>query len=284
MTPASGVIGRRSARQQGRTVAVWLALLLGALFLASAAFAQPKFPAIDSRVVDEAGLLSAADRAQLIQELEALEAKSTDQVVVYTTKSLQGYEIEEFANRAFRAWKLGQEGKDNGVLIVVAPSERKVRIEVGRRLEPQLTDLLTKLIIENAILPAFRRGDFPAGVKAGVRDVRDVLLGDAEAVKERARSGKKRQGSGGDDWIPLLFFLLFIALVLLINRSQMRQAQQLPPGARRRRTGDGNVIIIPGGWGGSGHWGGGGGGWSSDSGGFSGGGGDSGGGGASGSW
>ena len=74
----------------------------------------------------------------------------------------------------------------------MAPNERKVRIEVGRGLEPQLTDLMSKLIIENAILPAFRRNDFSGGIKAGVHDIRDVLLGDAEAVKERARLAKKR--------------------------------------------------------------------------------------------
>ena len=99
-----------------------------------------------------------------------------------------------FGYQLGRTWQLGQKGQDNGVVLIVAPNERKVRIEVGRGLEPQLTDAMSKLIVENAILPAFRRGDFTAGIKAGVRDVRDVLLGDAEAGEgARAIGGKARR-------------------------------------------------------------------------------------------
>src|SRR6185436_16605976 len=101
---------------------------------------------------------------------EALEKKSTDQLVIYTTRSLQGYPIEDFGYRLGRFWQIGQKGKNNGVM----------------------------LIVENAILPAFRRNDFAGGIKAGVRDIRDVLLGDAEAVKERARTAAKRSPGGGD--------------------------------------------------------------------------------------
>ena len=165
--------------------------LLLALLLAAhaAALADPKFPPLTGRIVDEAALLSADDRRALEAELKALEEKSTDQLVVYTTRSLQGYPIEDFGYRLGRAWAIGQKDKNNGVILIVAPTDRKVRIEVGRGLEPQLTDLMTKLIIENAILPAFRRNDFAGGIKAGVRDIRDVLLGDAEAVKQRAKGG-----------------------------------------------------------------------------------------------
>src|SRR5262249_48725597 len=146
--------------------------------------------------------------------LAALEQKSTDQLVVYTARSLQGYEIEDYGYQLGRAWAIGQKGKDNGVILIVAPSERKVRIEGGRGLEPQLTDALSKLIIENAILPAFRRGDFAAGIKAGVRDIRDVLLGDAEAVKHRARSAapRSREVVGV---LPLLFLGTFILIAFL---------------------------------------------------------------------
>ena len=160
---------------------------LAALLWPAAGIAQPRFPELTGRIVDEAQLLSEADRQALTDELHALEEKSTDQLVVYTTRSLQGNPIEDFGYQLGRKWQIGQQGKNNGVLLIVAPNERKVRIEVGRGLEPQLTDLMSKLIIENAILPAFRRGDFAAGIKAGVRDIRDVLLGDAEAVAERAR-------------------------------------------------------------------------------------------------
>ena len=156
---------------------------------------SPKFPPLPGRIVDEAALLPGDDRRALEAELKALEEKSTDQLVVYTTRSLQGYPIEDFGYRLGRAWAIGQKDKNNGVILIVAPTDRKVRIEVGRGLEPQLTDLMTKLIIENAILPAFRRNDFAGGIKAGVRDIRDVLLGDAEAVKAaRQRRGQALAG------------------------------------------------------------------------------------------
>jgi uncharacterized protein len=261
-------------------------VLIGLLVLAAhigAAFADPKFPPLTGRIVDEAGLLSANDRAEIEQQLRELEAKSSDQIVIYTTKSLQGYEIEDFGYRLGRAWKIGQAGTNNGIVLIVAPTERKIRIEVGRGLEPQMTDFMSKLIVQNAILPGLRRGDFPAGIKAGVRDIKDVLLGDAEAVKDRLARAPKRAASQ-DDWTELIFPLLFIAVFALIFYLNMRQARQLPAGQRRRRLGDGNVIIVPGGWGGSGGWSGGSGGGGSGGGGFTGGGGDFGGGGASGSW
>jgi uncharacterized protein len=266
-----------------------LLLALLATFLTTAASAQPKFPPLTGRIVDEANLLSAEDRRALTQELEALEQKSTDQLVVYTTRSLQGYEIEDFGYRLGRAWGIGQQGKDNGVLLIVAPNERKVRIEVGRRLEPQLTDLMSKLIIENAILPAFRRGDFAGGIKAGVRDIRDVLLGDVEAVKERARSASKR--SSGSPDLALILFFTFILIAFLVVWLQARQTAH--PGAARRRGRGGAAapVFIPGSWGSRDRdrsgWGGSSGGWSggdSGGGGFSGGGGSFGGGGSAGSW
>jgi uncharacterized protein len=200
--------------------------------------------------------------------------------VIYTARSLQGYEIEDFGYQLGRAWQIGQKGKDNGVVLIVAPNERKVRIEVGRGLEPQLTDAMSRLIIENAILPAFRRGDFTAGIKAGVRDIRDILLGDAEAVKARARSAAKRNDESGLS-PALIFLIFFILMALLIIRAEARQTAHPSRVAGRNRR-DRGPIIIPGSWGGgSGSWGGSGGG---SGGGFSGGGGSFGGGGASGSW
>src|SRR5262245_55251199 len=188
--PASGERGPRGVHR--REIAPLLLLVVVLAFgVASAAFAQ-KFPALTGRIVDEAALLSVEDKRALEQELKALEEKSTDQLVVFTTRTLQGYPIEDFGYRLGRFWQIGQKGKNNGVILIVAAGDRKVRIEVGRGLEPQLTDIMTELIIENAILPAFRRNDFAGGIKAGVRDIRDVLLGDAEAVKQRAQGGAKR--------------------------------------------------------------------------------------------
>jgi uncharacterized protein len=256
-----------------------LALLL-ALIVALPVLAAPTFPPLTGRIVDEANLLAADDRRTLEAELQALEEKSSDQLVIYTARSLQGYEIEDFGYQLGRTWQIGQRGKDNGVVLIVAPKERKVRIEVGRGLEPQLTDAMSRLIIENAILPAFRRGDFAAGIKAGVRDIRDVLLGDPEAVKARARASSKRENVPGIS-PALIMLIFFIAMALLMIQAQARQTAhptRLDP--RNRRYG--SPIVIPGSWGGgSGSWGGSGGG---GGGGFSGGGGSFGGGGASGSW
>ena len=244
--------------------------------------ATPVFPPLTGRIVDQAGLLSVTDRAEIEGQLKAHDAKSTDQIVVVTVRSLEGVPIEDYGYQLGRFWKIGQQGTNNGALLIVAPNDRKVRIEVGRGLEPQLTDTMTKLIIDNAILPAFRRGDFTAGVKAGVRDIIATLEGDAEEVKKRARSARKPPESQ-IDYVELAFILFWIAIVAYSIHQQRKQAANMPAGYRgRRRGGDGNVIVVPGGWGGSGGWSGGGG--SSDGGGFSGGGGDFGGGGSSGSW
>ena len=202
----------------------------------------PSFPPLTGRIVDEAALLTADDRRALEQDLKALEEKSTDQLVVYTTRSLQGYPIEDFGYRLGRVWAIGQKDKNNGVILIVAPSDRKVRIEVGRGLEPQLTDLMTKLIIENAILPAFRRNDFAGGIKAGVRDIRDVLLGDAEAVKQRARGGAKRS-PGGDSNFPLLILALFILIAISMVWMQSRQTANPSRAARDRRRSPARRLV-----------------------------------------
>jgi uncharacterized protein len=257
-------------------VGLWCLVLLGS----TAAIAQ-KFPALTGRIVDEAALLSADDRRQLEQDLEALEKKSTDQLVIYTTRSLQGYPIEDFGYRLGRFWQIGQKGKNNGVILIVAPGDRKVRIEVGRGLEPQLTDLMSKLIVENAILPAFRRNDFAGGIKAGVRDIRDVLLGDAEAVKERARTAAKRS-PGSDNFMPLAMLAILILFAFTVVWMQSAQTAHPSRAVRdRRRGGYDPWGSSSSGWGG---WSGGSSGSGGGGGGFSGGGGDFGGGGSSGSW
>src|SRR5512145_664322 len=157
-----------------------LALVLG-LWLFPAA-AQLVFPSLSGRVVDNAQLLSPEDRAALNAELKALEDKSSDQLVVVTLPSLQGYTIEDYGYQLGRHWGIGTAKLNNGVLLIVAPNERKVRIEVGRGLEPTLTDTLSSIVINNAILPRFRAGDFAGGIKDGVSDIVRVLTGDAAEV------------------------------------------------------------------------------------------------------
>lgn len=254
--------------------------------LAGIAAAEPSFPELTGRIVDQAGLITHEHRVAIEAELKDLESRSTDQVAVVTLKSLQGYPIEDYGYQLGRKWGIGQKGKDNGILLIVAPNERKVRIEVGRGLEPIMTDLMSRLIIANRILPAFRRGDFSGGIAAGVHDIHDVLLGDAEEVKKRARGGAKP--SGGIDTSGLVMLAIWIgilALAIYLNRRQMRAMEQAGyrPGQRQGRggrRGGGDVIVVPGGFGGG--WSGGS---SGDSGGgWSGGGGDFGGGGSSGDW
>src|SRR5215472_6816142 len=169
-----------------RLKSAFILSLAAILLAASGACAEPKFPPLTGRIVDDAHLLSPGDKTAIETDLKALEQKSSDQLVIYTTNSLQGYPIEDFGYQLGRAWGIGQKGTNNGVLLIVAPKERKVRIEVGRGLEPQLTDLMTSLIIRNRILPEFRHDRFSAGIRAGVQDIKDVMLGDAEGVKQRA--------------------------------------------------------------------------------------------------
>jgi uncharacterized protein len=273
-----------SGREAERAIAAALFALVAIVLAVMPALAAPTFPQLTGRIVDDANLLSAADRAAIESELKALEEKSSDQLMVVTLPSLQGYEIEDYGYQLGRHWGIGQEGKNNGVLLIVAPTERKVRIEVGRGLEPIVTDLMSRIIIENAILPEFRRGDYPAGIRAGVRDLKDTLLGDAEAVKERARG---LDAGDGPDWLGLLMIAFWIAIVIFIIYVQSKQAaqqqQSLGKDSRRRRARrmrDAGPVIIPGGY--SDSWSGGG--WSGGGGGWSGGGGDFGGGGGSGSW
>lgn len=258
-------------------LAAWLGCVM---LLGGPAMADPTFPALTGRIVDNAGLLTAEDKAAIESQLAALEQTSTDQIVVATVPSLQGYPIEEYGYRLGRAWGIGQKDTNNGIILLVAPAERKVRIEVGRGLEPQMTDTMSKLIIENAILPAFRRGDFSGGIRAGVRDIKDVVLGDAEEVKQRAQRGKAAPDA---DWDALILIIFWVAIFIFVIYAQTRHARQIPQtvGRNRRRGGYGPIIIPGGGW--AGNWGGG---WSGGGGGggWSGGGGDFGGGGASGGW
>lgn len=162
------------------------AIIAWICLICAAAAQTLSFPALTGRVVDEAGVLDTATRAALTDAVAGLESKTTDQLVVVTLKSLQGTSIEDYGYQLGRRWQIGQKDKNNGVLLIVAPNERKVRIEVGYGLEGTLTDAIGKLIIENSILPRFKAGDFPGGIKRGVEDIIQVLSGEAEEWQRRA--------------------------------------------------------------------------------------------------
>ena len=247
-----------------------------ALWLVPAAAAEPTYPELTGRVVDDAQLLGPDVEEELTAELKALEDKSSDQVVVVTLPSLQGYPIEDFGYQLGRHWGIGTAKLSNGVLLIVAPNEHKVRIEVGYGLEGTLTDALSKIIIDNAIVPKFRAEDYAGGIKDGVRDIIKVLTGDAAEVEDRAKA-RPDADEPAVDWLMVLFWVLMLSwIVYSIYRSQ-RYATATGPGAGRRS----GPIFLPGPGSGGSDWGGG---WSGGGGGFSGGGGSFGGGGASGGW
>jgi uncharacterized protein len=274
------------ARRWTRLLAALL-LVLVPLALATAA----ELPALTGRVVDDAGLIDAATKAALDAKLAAFEQKSSDQIVVATIPSLGGEAIEPYANRLFRAWGLGQAGEDNGILLLVARDDRKMRIEVGYGLEGTLTDLHSKLIIEDTMVPAFRAGDFAGGISRAVDDIVTVLEGNGEELQ--ARRARNQPAGSSFDAETLIFIGFFIVWgTLFFGGFALALGARLfgrKIGPRRYRWL--GMDITYGGSPGGGSWSSGssrGGGWSSGSssggGGFSGGGGSSGGGGASGGW
>jgi uncharacterized protein len=245
-------------------------LVAAVMLLLLTAFAEAAltFPALTGRVVDQANVLSADARSSIETKLAELETKSGIQLVVATVNSLEGQEIEPYANALFREWKLGEKAKNNGVLLLVAPKERRVRIEVGYGLEGTLTDALGKVIITNAITPRFKAGNFSDGITRGVDDIITVLTTDASDWEKRPSVRLDNQGAGDPaNWV---FIVIIIVIIVLLIVS---------PGFRWIFF---NIVLniltsSSSSSGGGGFSGGGGGG-------FSGGGGSSGGGGASGSW
>jgi uncharacterized protein len=238
-----------------------LALLL---FFAIGAFAA-NFPALTGRVVDQANIIPAPTRSALEAKLAELEAKSGIQLVVATVSSLDGQEIEPYANALFRHWGLGQKDKNNGVLLLVAPNQRRVRIEVGYGLEGTLTDALSKVIIVNAMAPRFKAGDFADGIVRGVDDIITVLTTDSsEWQKQPSLRLDSQEQHRPLNWLGLVLFLVVVGLLIVSPSFRAIFFAALLSGRSRGSHGG----FSSGGGGG----------------GFSGGGGSSGGGGASGGW
>ncbi|AMJ62119.1 TPM domain-containing protein [Bosea sp. PAMC 26642] len=258
-----------------RRVAALLLLLLWCGFAA----ADPSYPPLTDRIVDGANLIAPEARPRIAGKLKAHEDKTGDQLVVATVPSLQGLGIEDFANGLFRFWKLGEKARNNGVLLLVAPNERKVRIEVGYGLEGALTDALTKVIITTAVAPKFKTGDFAGGIEGGVDAILTILSGDAEEWQRRAVVRNDEMSSSD---LMVVLFVAAIFLFILIRAFRNANGSD----GRQHRTRNGRWIVLPTGSSSSGWGGGSSGGWGSGSGGggFSGGGGSSGGGGASGDW
>jgi uncharacterized protein len=251
-------------------IAAAAAALLALLVAGTALAAQLSFPPLTGRVVDDAGILSDDTKARLTGILQQLEQKTGDQLVVATLKSLQGQDIATYGYQLGRHWGIGQKGKNNGALLIVAPNEHKVRIEVGYGLEGDLTDAASRIIIENAILPQFRSGNYDAGVEQGTVEIVRLIGGDkVDLSREPQAPQPEHQEKHGIPWVVIAFILVWI----IFGRG-LWPLLFLGGGGWGRGGGWGS-----GGFGGGGFGGGGGGGGS-----FGGGGGSFGGGGASGSW
>ncbi|MBC2666623.1 TPM domain-containing protein [Novosphingobium flavum] len=273
------------ARLSRSLFALWLAAL--ALLAPLAAWAQPTFPALTGRVVDGANIIPADEKARLEQKLAALEQQSKRQLVVATLPSLQGYDIADYGYQLGRAWGIGQKDTNNGALLIIAPTERKVRIEVGYGLEGVLTDGLSALIIQQQVVPRFKAGDMAGGIEAGADAIIQQLTLPPEEAQKIAAEAQKQASTQGQRGVDpgMVIFVIFVMIFFVL--PMLRGALG---GGRRYRSGAGALgpLIVfdalshmsgrrGGGWGGGSDWGGGGGG-------FSGGGGSFGGGGASGSW
>ena len=227
------------------------------------AFAAANYPALTGRVVDTANLLSPATKVALEAKLKDLEDKSQIQLEVATVTSLGGVEIEPYANELFRTWKLGQTKQNNGVLLLVAPNEHRVRVEVGYGLEGTLTDAVSKIIIANAMTPRFKAGDFEGGITRGVDDIITALTTDSASWQPMPQIRNVDQQSPVDAIMPFIVFAIFIVVFISILRGGILGQIVL------------SMLLNGGGRRGGGGFGGGG---------FGGGGGSSGGGGASGGW
>ena len=173
-------------------------------------------------------------------------------MVVATVRSLQGLSVEEFANRLFRHWQLGGAEEDNGALLLVAPNERKVRIEVGYGLEGVLTDAAASTIIQSLVLPRFRAGDLQGGVEAGARGMLELLRPEGEAAPSGWAGQPRPQEAQGIPW-PTLVIFGFVAFLLLCAPAAgpSRASRPLSPQLRRAGFGYPPVIVVPGGFGGA---------------------------------
>ncbi|MHC1788426.1 TPM domain-containing protein [Solidesulfovibrio sp.] len=275
-----------------------LIALLAALTLWAGAALALDVPRLEGRVTDTAHLLSPAAAARLDAQLADFERTDSTQVVVLTIPSLAGEPLEDYAVKVAQAWGIGQKGTDNGVLLLVSKGDRKVRIEVGYGLEGRLTDALTGRIIDHAIVPAFKAGNFDAGIEAGVSGIIEGARGEYAAPPETGHS------SGHDDNAFFgLFILAMLLTALLSGLPALARAGifglalpvvgaffALPLGILALLLVGGVVLgligpaLLRGGRSGRGGFYVGGGGSSGSGGGFSGGGGSFGGGGSSGSW
>lgn len=244
------------------SIAIFFGLVGGVQgFFFSKAFAATSFkvPWLSGPVVDELGVIQPAHQQAIEALIRSLNEKGLGQVQVFVTSSLQGLPIEQASIEIVEQWKLGDEKKDNGLLFLIAPQERKVRIEVGQGLEGVMPDVYTKRINDDIVVPFFKRGQMSEGILEGVQAIASVLQG-----QEMAPSSPSPRRAQNKISLPWWFIVLIWILIFLVNIRGGRGG--------RRFGGGGWGYGGPGGFGGGWGSGGGGGGWSGGGGGFSGGG------------
>ena len=297
--------------QPGRTWLVMLALLFASLVGAGGAWAQT-FPKFTALVVDDAHILAPEQIAALDAKLTAIQKATGHQLVVATIADLGGYPIEDYSYQLGRAWNVGDKERKDGLVLVVAPKDRKIWISVAGGLQGTITDAVTSVVINTAITPKFKAGDYAGGIGAGIDQLAALVqLPPEEAQKVAAQAAAQAKAQHRQASQPQIGFgtIMFLVVVFFFFVLPMIRAMR---GGGRRYGKDGVSVYPHGGggfgggflgglagnlaanaiarelggghggsWGGSGGWGGG------DSGGFSGGGGGGGGfdgGGAGGSW
>ena len=183
-------------------------------FLSSSVFAL-EVPQLQGYVNDYAGMISPQTKTELENELRAFEQTDSTQAVILTIPSLEGEVLEEFSIRVADSWKVGQKNKDNGIILLVAQQERKIRIEVGRGLEGRLTDMMAGRIIDLVLKPRFKRGDYDGGFLAGVHALMDATRGEFQA--------DERHSVQKPDRVSQFFtFLVFGAMIMLVLGSMSR--------------------------------------------------------------
>jgi uncharacterized protein len=228
------------------------AVLLG--LAAGATRAQPAIPPRPDRLVnDYAGLLAPAEREALERKLVAYDDSTSTQITVVIFPSLEGADAGAFATELGQAWGVGQAGFDNGVVVLVGVEDRQVFIATGYGIEGAVPDALAGRIVRNVIVPAFRAGQFYAGLDAATTALMQAASGEFTAADRAARDG----GGGGG----MLVFLILLVVVIVALSLAGRHADDEPPRGGRRRRGPGGpgIVILPGGWsGGGGGWSGGG--------------------------
>lgn len=276
----------------------WLTVLLLCLLPLAATAGEVSIPALTTRVTDLTGTLTAEQKSTLEARLQSLESQKGSQIAVLLVSTTGDETIEQYSIRVVEQWKLGRKNADDGVLLLIAKEDRKLRIEVGYGLEGALPDVIAKRIIAEDITPHFRQGDFYGGIVAGITRIDTVIRG--EALPDPADQSRDNGSSIENNFIFLIFAALISGAILrrifgtfpgaLINGGLVGFLTMLLGGGMIFAIIFGLVAfffaLIKGGgssWGGGG-FGGGGGGFSGGGGGFSGGGGGFGGGGASGGW